>query len=390
MSQTENMRPLPALRIHTNIPSPYRKHQFEMIASRFPDAMFYFYTEMDSDRPWCDDLESWRVRYRRMRRTVSLGRLGKLSTDLLRELIRQPRATVHLVGAGLSMLDWCLLCVLGFLRLATVVHFNDAGFPDQVPPRMRARWRNVLIHGCWRMFTPGRLGRAYGASLGFKEADIYNSFFSHDVGLFDTFFRENQERARSQLRKEQWIPDDHNVILTISRCLDWKRLEDAAEALVLLEQKSPEISRRVTYVLIGEGEWKAHVSILKRLKTIRVIFISQMPYEQVLPWYCASDLLLFPSEGDIWGLVVNEALSMRVPVVCTDRIGASELVRDGINGFKVPVRAPEMICERLVKCMSDEPQLAVLKTRAGEITTAWRTEYGVQELVRLCHGVRVK
>jgi glycosyltransferase involved in cell wall biosynthesis len=44
--------------------------------------------------------------------------------------------------------------------------------------------------------------------------------------------------------------------------------------------------------------------------------------------------LILPSIEEQWGLVVNEALAMGVPVLCSDNVGARDsLVRSAVNGY---------------------------------------------------------
>jgi glycosyltransferase involved in cell wall biosynthesis len=378
---------LPSLRVHTNIPSPYRKHLFERMAEVFPDAKFYFYSAMDADRPWSDDLSDWKIEWRRMRRNISLGRFGSLSLDLLQELRRAPIGTVHLVGSGLSVLDWGIMSLVGIFRLATVVHFSDAGFPDQLTRKTKRRWKYCFGLGCRYHFAPGRLGRDYGLALGFNPEKIYNAFFSHDVNRFNAYYQQHAVRARQTLREQHGIPPTHHVVLTISRFLDWKRLEDAAAALLRLETEQPELAVNITYVLIGDGAWQEHLPILQQLCKTRVLLLPQMPYDKVLNWYCAADYFLFPSEGDIWGLVVNEALSMHVPVICTQRIGAAELVRNGQNGYVVAPRDPAGIAKCLAAALLDEQVWRQQKIEANAIIESWKSELGIQELIRLCREV---
>ncbi len=45
-----------------------------------------------------------------------------------------------------------------------------------------------------------------------------------------------------------------------------------------------------------------------------------------------ADLLLLPSKWDGWGAVVNEALMYGIPVVCSDRCGAADLLREPWRG----------------------------------------------------------
>ena len=44
-------------------------------------------------------------------------------------------------------------------------------------------------------------------------------------------------------------------------------------------------------------------------------------------------MLVLPSRWDGWGMVVNEAFSVGVPVIVSDHCGAADLVRSGVNGY---------------------------------------------------------
>jgi glycosyltransferase involved in cell wall biosynthesis len=46
-----------------------------------------------------------------------------------------------------------------------------------------------------------------------------------------------------------------------------------------------------------------------------------------------ADLLVLPSRWDGWGVVVNEALAVGVPVIVSDQCGVADLIQPGINGF---------------------------------------------------------
>ena len=61
------------------------------------------------------------------------------------------------------------------------------------------------------------------------------------------------------------------------------------------------------------------------------------------------------SRFDTFGMVVLEAMAASLPVLVSDRVGAKDLVRDGINGFVVPADAgPEEIARRLASLLPEE------------------------------------
>jgi glycosyltransferase involved in cell wall biosynthesis len=385
---------LPALRVHTNIPSPYRKHQFERLSEVFPRTRVYFYDDMEAGRPWSTDLSGWKINFSCMKEKLSLGkasklrfgRFGGISIDFLRDLLRQPWGTIHLVGYGISGLEWWILWFSGLVGWSKVVELSDGMLQERItPPTMLTRFKLLGHRYC---FIPGKRGHNAALLMGFKPKNIYNAYFSHDAEAFNQYYLKNYLKDRETTRKNNKILNDHLVVLTISRFLDWKRLEDAAKALHIIEHEAPELAKKMTYVLIGDGQCISHESLLESLKTIRIVHHVQMPYEEVLSWYCASDLFVLPSEGDIWGLVVNEALSMRLPVICTDAIGASELIENDVNGFVVTRRSPHEIAHNIIKILHCEKNLHAMKKAAGEILNSWKTEFGVQELIRLAYGNR--
>ena len=70
--------------------------------------------------------------------------------------------------------------------------------------------------------------------------------------------------------------------------------------------------------------------------------------EKLADYYKAADLLVLPTESDVWGLVINEAMACGLPIVTTDRcVAGLELVEDGVNGYLVPVDDREALAEKI-------------------------------------------
>lgn len=65
-------------------------------------------------------------------------------------------------------------------------------------------------------------------------------------------------------------------------------------------------------------------------------------------YYQAADVFVLPTREDIWGLVVNEAMSAGLPVITTDKCGAGlELIEDGVNGYIVPIENIQKLKEKI-------------------------------------------
>ncbi len=66
----------------------------------------------------------------------------------------------------------------------------------------------------------------------------------------------------------------------------------------------------------------------------KIIFTGLVNYSRLPSYYTASDVLVFCSEHEPYGLPVNEAMLCRKPVIVSDRIGARlDLVEEEKTGW---------------------------------------------------------
>ena len=77
-----------------------------------------------------------------------------------------------------------------------------------------------------------------------------------------------------------------------------------------------------------------------------------VPHAKLPTVFCEADVFVFPTLIEGMGLVVLEAMACGVPVITTTH-GPGDIVRDGIDGFHVPIRAPEAIAMRLEQLYND-------------------------------------
>jgi glycosyltransferase involved in cell wall biosynthesis len=73
-------------------------------------------------------------------------------------------------------------------------------------------------------------------------------------------------------------------------------------------------------------------------------FVPQADLPQI---YNAASVFVLPSLQDGFGMVVYEAAACEVPVIITENVGAA--IRDGKDGFVVPIRDSDALAERLLR-----------------------------------------
>jgi alpha-maltose-1-phosphate synthase len=89
-----------------------------------------------------------------------------------------------------------------------------------------------------------------------------------------------------------------------------------------------------------------------------------LPHHRVMDVMMESDVLVLPSLGEGFGLVVTEALACGLPVIVTPNVGSSDLVHDGQEGFVIPVGSADLIAERLHTLYRDRGLLAAMSRQA--------------------------
>ncbi|MES2307879.1 MAG: glycosyltransferase family 4 protein [Verrucomicrobiota bacterium] len=80
----------------------------------------------------------------------------------------------------------------------------------------------------------------------------------------------------------------------------------------------------------------------------RVVDHGTMSQKQVWEIMKSCDLFVFPSLFEGQALVVLEAMACGLPVVVTPHAGADRVVRDGLDGFVIPIRSTEEIVNKIV------------------------------------------
>jgi glycosyltransferase involved in cell wall biosynthesis len=85
-----------------------------------------------------------------------------------------------------------------------------------------------------------------------------------------------------------------------------------------------------------------------------------------------ADVLVFPTLADGFGMVVTEAFSRGLPVITTDRAGASSLIEHGKNGIIVPAADSKALADAMRWCLDNRKALYEMRFRALETAQRWQ------------------
>jgi glycosyltransferase involved in cell wall biosynthesis len=97
-----------------------------------------------------------------------------------------------------------------------------------------------------------------------------------------------------------------------------------------------------------------------------------VPREDLFVAFEQADVLVFPTLADGFGMIITEAFSRGLPVITTDKAGASDLVRHGRNGLIVPSADSRALAEALQWCLDNRDILYQMRFAALETARRWQ------------------
>jgi glycosyltransferase involved in cell wall biosynthesis len=112
----------------------------------------------------------------------------------------------------------------------------------------------------------------------------------------------------------------------------------------------------------------------------RICYEGFIPPDRLPELFARADVFVLPSRHDGWGVVVNQAMAAGLPIICTEAVGAGfDLVRDGVNGFRIPVNDPEKLIEVMNFFLEDKQRQFEFAAASRSFAAQWTPEQGAEK-----------
>jgi 1,2-diacylglycerol 3-alpha-glucosyltransferase len=267
---------------------------------------------------------------------------------------------------ALSMLRWSLR------RRIPAVVMSESTRQD----RIRSVWREALKRRVVASFSAGLVGgdpqKDYLVELGMERERIA---LGYDV-VDNAHFSEAAKAVRTnsqRLRNDLGLPERY--FLASARFIPIKNLLGLMEAFGRFRHLRPASQTRL--VLLGDGPERAVLEAKRAELGLdeAILMPGFKQYDQLPIYYSLADGFVHVSRKEPWGLVVNEAMAAGLPVMVSKACGcASNLVKDGENGYLVDHDDLDEIADRLAR-VDDDPALRMyMAERSSAIIAEWRPE----------------
>lgn len=347
----------------TNIPNPYRLPLFNelnrQLRSEGISLKVVFGAPGYSRRKFQIDMNECEFHYHVLESdAIRYGDTEKVSftyKNLLKIVARERPDLI--IANGFSMATMKIWARSWISKTPFLIWSGAIHHPmDPVSP-LRKIQRRLLLRRSAGCIAYGSLARDYLASLGMSPQKI-------EIGIntVDTeFFKTETEKYRGGERRSGTIKN----LLCVSYLTTRKRIDQ----LLLLVQRLSRQPADFKLTILGDGPEKSALQdMAMRLGLERYVEFRGFVQKTDIPPYLASaDCYLFPTDYDIWGLVLVEAMAAGSTCIASINAGAvRDLVENGVTGFAMDFSDTEALAERVIWILDHEAEAATIGRNARQ------------------------
>ena len=215
---------------------------------------------------------------------------------------------------------------------------------------LRSLTYRMLYSPVQKAFYFGELNREHLLRNGIKPNCLVRAPYS-TTNRFENVSGMEYDAIRNDCRTKLGIAGDKIVIAFFGKLISKKNPDLLLQAIPLLKDS---LRARITLLFVGSGaleiEMKKQAGQLESagIQTIFTGFINQ---SAIRDYYAAADILVLPSrfEGEVWGLVVNEALQAGCSVVISNAVGCGAEFGQWARVRTIPTGDPQALARALVE-----------------------------------------
>lgn len=179
-----------------------------------------------------------------------------------------------------------------------------------------------------KFIAKSKLAEEFLRSKGFKNVTTIG------VGLDEARFKVKTDNDKKILELEkQKKENSFKYLLYIGK------IEERRNVVFLIDllKEISELRDDVKLILIGKGKKKYIDEVKKEIDKYKlrdkIIYREKMEQEELSKIYNMCDIFLLPTEYEIFGMVLLEAMYFGLPVITTNNGGSSTMIENEKNGF---------------------------------------------------------
>jgi len=316
----------------TTVPSPYRVDFFNEFA-KYCDLEVVFEARRDPDcgfNHYPESQYSFSYRYLSEDKTIR----HFLYKGLLLGLFA--KRDVLVIHTYHTITQSTLILLLKLFRRKYWFEIDGALMHDN-ETAMKAKIKRLLIGGADGYLSSSKQTDKLLIKYGAKPERLHRYSFT---SVMDSEILTESEliRERENARIKLGIQSGQQVILSVGRFIDIKGFDILLKAMSLFIADGGDNKKLPQLFIVGGEPSEEYLQLRTKLKLESFVhFVGYVSKDVLASYFKCSDVFVLPTRGDVWGLVVNEAMSYGLPVVTTNRCVAGVEVLDHQECTIVPI-----------------------------------------------------
>lgn len=256
--------------------------------------------------------------------------------------------------------------------------FESKGWKLRMKPFVQKILYNHISNGLW---VPSTASLQYHQTLGVQSGQLAITPYVVDEAMICRVYAATHV---NEFRLTNGIPQHAFVFVFCAKFIERKRPLDVIQAFA----KVASLGKETYLIMIGDGPLKKEMEDSVRNLNIKdkVLFPGLIPYTSLPEWYTASNILVFSSEHEPYGLPVNEAMLCGIPVIVSNRIGARlDLVEENITGWTYPVGDINALADYMEYAISHPEQIKQMGKAAQAKMNNWSSAANVRAQMNFFH-----
>lgn len=364
------------LSFYTNIPTPYQDDFFTAL-SAVTDFKAVFYDQSEKDRHWSLQEVSYNRKF--LNNSFVARLIHFFSKDFhfswqIFSVAKQEQADWIILGGNYFALNNLVASYILKNRNKKLAFFSEpVKTGSKISNAMKRIYLSYFMSRIDLIIGVGRKAEESYRYLGLTDKDFVNIPYNINVDLYDKNSMSQQKLI--ELRQELDLKDKF-VIISSGSLIYRKGMDLVIDAL----NKLPGVWRaKIICLILGTGP---ELDSLKQKDIFNLVRFCDFKTKEELPYYFAiSDLFLFCSRYDGWGLVINEAIASGLPIICSNQVGSSELLIQGKNAFVLDCNDSDLVSQSIIEILSNQKIAENMKNENLNLKKLTSSKYFSEKLV---------
>lgn len=320
-----------------NHPAPYKVNLFNFLGQK-ADLEVYFERGGEKGRNAVFYSQKAINFKARMCKSISFGKMDNISSDPIAAL-KSSKYDVIILNGWRTLTEQKTIAFCKKRKIPYIFMINGGIIRSHELVSFR-RYKRHFIKGAKAYLAPDENSAHYLTYYGADADKItlypYSSIFKDE--LVDAPLSADQKQA---LREKLGL-EGKKIYISAGQFIPRKNFVE----LIKIWANRP---KEDSLYILGEGKDKKKLeALIAKLRLENVHLLPYKKHDEILSYFAASDCFVFLSKEDIYGHVINEALSQALPVVSSSCVNAAKrLIIDGENGYLIPLNDEKAINEKL-------------------------------------------